>query len=282
MQMKSILIATAAACLNPAAHSQDFAKSHAGSNNPLSEGFTTITFLASVSTNPVVGDQGHDAWELNALTTATQYSYVSGAFTAAEKASIAANGFNLSFSERILQGPAASVYSPSTPYVLSAVGIDTGTRRYQVFLGLNANGDTVAVLPTSINNVGAGSRIQAPGASYTLSGLDNGYHDYILKYFPETQTASLFVDGQLRLSNYSGYNNFISNHGLGFSAFSAGTARFANVSLVLSAVPEPSTNFLMFAGLSSLLLFSRNGKPQRCGPSRQAVASSGRADQWAS
>jgi hypothetical protein len=233
------------------ANAQFFPLSHTGAANPNNEGFATVSYVPNVSTKAVVNDLGVDSWEINSLDTSSQFGYFSGAFTTEQKAGIAANGLSVSFSERVLQGPTPSIYNSTTPYVLSAVGVDTGTRRYQLFLGLDANGDTVAVLPTYIDE-GAGNRIRAPGTSYTLTGQGNGYHDYRLVLDPTTQLASLYIDSQVRLEDYAGYTNFVSNLGLGFSGFGGGIARFSNVQLSLNAVPEPTTYAMALAGLLCL------------------------------
>lgn len=267
MHSVSVAAALVALVLPLSGYAQDFSPSHTGSVDPLVEGFATLSFSESVSTGPVVNDLGIDAWEIISLTTMSQFAYVSGAFTAAEKSAIVTQGFTLSFTERVLQGSEVSVYSAATPYVLSMVGIDTGTRRYQVFLGLDASGDTVAVLPTSITANSPGARVQAPGASYTLTGQGNGYHDYQLVFDPATQLASLYIDSQLRLSDYGGYDNFLTNHGLGFGGYSGSAARFAEVELTLRAVPELPIYALMIPGLV-VLFASRLRRRPESGPRR--------------
>lgn len=229
---------------------------HTGANNPLSEGFSVFNCCGPAVVSAVSGDQGLDAWQIAASATGSQYGYQSGAFSASDKAAYAAQGLVVSFTARVLQGAAVSVYSAANPVILAGAGIDNGTRRYQVELGLDANGDTVAVLPTSIDNGGAGGRLRAHGGiSYTLTGLGNGYHSYSLVLSPNAAAATLFIDGVERLSGYGGYNNIVSDAGLSFAAVSSGVARFAQVQV--SAVPEPAMALLLLAGIPMVSVLAR-------------------------
>lgn len=241
-----------------------FSAMHVGNSNPTSEGFSPVTFVSPGGTaSAVTNDLGVNSWQLGAPSTVTQFLYASGTFTPAEKLAITTEGFTVSFEARVLQGAATTIYSAATPYVIGAAGIDTGARRYQVFLGLDANGDTVVVLPSSINNNGVGNRVVAPGASFTLTGQGNGYHKYDLAFSSITQQASLYVDGALTASGYSGFNNILNNNGLSFSVFSAGVSRFSSVSLNISAVPEPTTESLFVLGLIALVYARRRNYMSR-------------------
>lgn len=240
--------ALAVAALVPSMASA-FSTSHTGNANPLTEGFSTYSFSGGASIVPVTNDLGRDSWQMSAVSTSAQFGHTSGAFSQAEKLGISTTGFSLSFEARVLQGVASSIYTNANPYVIAAAVIDNGIRRFEVSLGLNANGDTVVALPSSINNAGAGDRISAPGPSFTLTGQGNGYHKYDLTYTPADQ-ASLYIDGALVASGYSGYNNFLGNYGLGFFVFSGGVARYSAVSANISPVPEPTAASFMLLGLS--------------------------------
>ena len=234
-----------------------FTTNHLGNTNPITEGFSIIETAAIVATGPITNDAGRNSWEMAALSTGTQYSYVSGAFAPNEKLDISTNGFAFSFEARVIQGVATTTYSTANPYLIAGAGIDNGTKRFEVLLGLDFNGDTVVVLPSSINNEGPGNRIGATGPNFTVVGQGNGYHKYDLLYSPTTQQASLYIDGLLTAGDYTGYNNFISNHGLGFSVFSGGIARYSAVSLNLSPVPEPSVVSLILIGVGLLAVARR-------------------------
>lgn len=225
-----------------------FSTNHAGNANPQTEGFSTYSFAGGASTTAVSNDFGRSSWQMAANSTSAQFGHVSGALSLEEKLGISTTGFSFSFEARVLQGIASTIYTNASPYVIAETGIDNGTMRFSVSLGINANGDTVVVLPSSINNSGAGDRISAPGTSFTLSGQGNGYHKYDLLYSPGGK-ASLYIDGTLVSSGYSGYNNFLGNYGLGFFVYSGGVARYSAVSASLSPVPEPTAASLLLCGL---------------------------------
>jgi hypothetical protein len=230
---------------------------HTGASDPATEGFNVATFQGSAITGAVFNDAGVDAWQMATQATITQYSYLSGAFSQQQKIDFSTNGFNLSLQARVLQGAEPTYYDTTYGLAIAGATFDNGTRRYSVFLSLDSNGDTVAILPTWIESYGPGRRIQTQGTHYTLTGLGNGYHNFSLLYDPAIQSASLYIDGVEKLSDYNGYNNFVSDFGIGFSVFSGGVARYASVTI--SAVPEPTSLWLALCGVT-LIAVSRKCK----------------------
>ena len=82
---------------------------------------------------------------------------------------------------------------------------------------------------------GPGASVRAFGTSYTLN--DAGYHTYDLVFNPNTQSASLFIDGVERISGYTGYTyNLSADWGLVFGALSGGGMNFNLVRLTSPAV----------------------------------------------
>lgn len=223
---------------------------HTGTTNPIAEGFTVLSCCGSATAGPVNNDLGQATWSISASSTASQFGYQSGALTADQKNGILADGFSMSFTARAVRS-LAPAYEPLNHVILLAVYLDNGVRRFDVDIGINAQGDTVVVLPTSIDAHGPGASIRAPGQSFTLVGSGSTYHDYVLNYNPTTQLASLSVDGNQELTGYAGHTSFVENRGLVWAAVSGGIGNFANVSV--SLVPEPSTTAMSLAGLLSVL-----------------------------
>ena len=223
---------------------------HMGDMDPTSEGFTPITFGSPSTNAPVPDDMGMAAWMISGTGQDSQYANIAGPLTPAQKTEIATDGFALTMVARVVQG-LAPAYTAASPIIIGGMNLDmgTGSPRFDLQLGIDPNGDTVVVLPSSINNLGPGGSIGAPGATYTLTGSGSSYHNYQLVYNPNDQLANLFVDGVLRLSGYAGQTSFRFDRGLSFGAYSGGTAYFASASLTSFAgvVPEP-TGFVLMAG----------------------------------
>jgi hypothetical protein len=96
-----------------------------------------------------------------------------------------------------------------------------------------------------------------PALKTTFSG--NGYHLLDMRWDPGTQSASLWVDGVLALSGYTGHTQFRESHGpiFGVTGFTTqGLFQSVEFSInypVSSSVPEPSTYALVGIGLVAWL-----------------------------
>lgn len=218
--------------------------SHAGSIDPLTEGFTPTRFGTASTGGPLNNDLGRAAWSVSSLTTDSQFGYSSGALSLSQIAATLNQGFVLTFTARVLPGQVpALAYDAVNHITIANAMFATDTRRYEVDLGLDSVGDTVVVLPTSIDNQGPGSTVRAPGSSFTLTGSGSSYHTYQLVYNPATQLSNLWVDGVVRIQNYAGHTTYISNSGLEFGSFSGGQGNFSFVELA-SPVPAQSTGLV--------------------------------------
>ena len=234
----------------------DFIIAHSGATDPTTEGFGQLTVPPPSTAAPLINDQGNDAWSITGTGQASQVVYTSGPFSPAQNADIANQGFELTLTARPVQALALP-YDNLNPVVISGAAVDTGARRFDVQLGLDANGDTVVVLPTSIS-IGPGGSIYAPGPNYTLVGSGSSYHVYRLVYDPATQLADLIVDGVERLSNYAGHTTNVVDFGLMWGAYSGGQGNFSLVELASTAIPEPSALLLAATGLGVWPLLRRN------------------------
>ena len=223
---------------------------HSGTTDPLTEGFSTVSFGASSTDGPISNDLGKPAWSIAGTAQSSQFGYISGALTGTQQAEVAATGFVLTMVARVVQG-LAPFYDSVDPVVIGGSHIDNGVRRFEVDLGLDSLGNTVAVLPDSVGNNGPGLSILAPGANYTITG--NDWHTYQLVYNPTTMLADLYIDGVDRIAGYAGHTSFVADTGLNWGAFSGGQGDFNFVKAetgTLSTTPEPSS--LLICGVALL------------------------------
>jgi hypothetical protein len=223
---------------------------HQGATNPTTEGFTLWPFNGGISSGGILNDMGLPAWSITSTAPGSQQALYLGSFTSDQQTALqTTQGFTMSLEARAVSGP---VYSgPSNePIVAGIVGF--GSVRYDLELGLDANGNTVALLASNVITNADGS-FSIPGVSVTLSG--NGYHLYQLAYNPTTQKADLFIDGVDRIQGYQGHsdNPFT---GFLFGALNHGTANFNLAKLETGfdvvTIPEPSS--LLMGSLSALTL----------------------------
>ena len=235
---------------------------HAGSVDPVMEGFTVEACCGQSASGPALGDLGRDAWSITGQERSYQFGYYSGALSPTQKADIGGQGLVLTLEARASQG-VAPVYDSSSHITVGGAAVDMGTSRFEIGLGVDGSGDTVVVLPTSIDPLGPEGSIRTPGPSYTLVGSGSSYHTYQLVFNSEIQAADLFVDGTERIRGYTGDPSFLDNKGLKFGAFSGGQINFAQVQLT-SPVPEPSSHAMMGAGVLLLIgLWSTGWKKSR-------------------
>ena len=228
---------------------------HQGQTDPTTEGFGVVMSGSPSTVGPIANDMGLAAWSITGQQN-SQFYYTSGALSPSQMADIANHGFDLTLNARVLQNTALT-YDTANPYVFAFANFDTGTRRFDVMLGINGQAETVVVLPTSY--LVSGSTVQAFGLSFTLSG-SGGYHTYQLAYDPITQLADLSVDNVERIQNYAGNTEYLSNWGLGWGTVFGGQGNFNSVQLQSTPVPIPGAVWLFGSGLLGLIGISRRKK----------------------
>lgn len=202
--------------------------------DPTTAGFSAVVLVPPVPqvTEPIADDLGYPAWSIAGLDFSSQFGYQSGPLSATQKTDINNEGFTLTLRVRPLQGNAPA-YDAGSNTVIGGVILDIGSRRYDFVLGINSNGNTVAVLLTSLDGFGPGDSVRGFGPNYTLNDAD--YHTYDLVFDPDTQSASLLIDGVERISGYTGHSQFLNDRGLAFVAASGGGMNFNLVRLTSPA-----------------------------------------------
>ena len=197
--------------VNPA----DLLSAHNGSTNPTTENFGTLN-VGSGPVGPVANDQGHPAWEITAPNTDNQVEYIDQRpLTSTQAAEIASAGFTETVVARVTRNNGnAPAWQDQSGVIQSGVIIGSistdvlgsGSPRFDIDLAINSQGDTVVILPTSIA-LNAQGAVVATGLTDTLT--DSGYHTYQLYYSPATNSASLYIDGKLALSGYTGETAYL-------------------------------------------------------------------------
>jgi len=229
-----------------------FSFAHHGSFDPVSEGFTGGTVFGAPSTvGPIANDLGSPAWSIVGMAQSSQYGYSSGPLTLSQLTDVGTHGFTLTIEARAVQA-INPTYDATHPVGIAGGSLYTGVQRFDIYLGLDASGDTVVFLPTAVDAVGPGSSLVGAGPSYTLTGQGSSYHTYSLVYDPGTQLADLFVDGVSRIQGYGGNTTFnTTNAGLVFGGASGGQANFRLAAV--QSVPEPTSAALLAAGGAALV-----------------------------
>ena len=230
----------AAACIagvTQTARADVIVAQHLGMTDPLSESWAKI----DVNDGAVCAgydDGGTLMWEV-ASTYANGSAYVQDA-TAAELSAMQTYGWSMIASVKVPE------YS-KTPDYSRAIIVDDGVRDYYLKFGTDTTNQ----------------RVQwEAGANAGFATLSGGYsyHTYEIRVAPGASSASVYADGELLASGWTGYasgeahNVFFGNVGS-----SAGTCDFASVTLT-HGVPEPTVVILLVSGVAGLVCSVRRSR----------------------
>ena len=224
--------------------------SHSGNADPTTEGWVVEPSFAPFgrpSSGPLTGDLGLDAWSIDDnLTTIGSNWFYTQSPDAAQNSQASTNGWTLRARLRVVDSPDAVGNAGSI-----ILEYANGVTDYRLALGAEADGDPIVLLwDGGVSSDGT----TATGTSFTLQGGGSGYHLYELVYKPVAGAADLFIDGVLRVSNFTGVASSTFNRVAWGSASSSDTGQ-SNWNLVeweVTAVPLPAALPLFLGGLLGL------------------------------
>ena len=189
---------------------------HNGMADPTTENFTLFTG----GPGQAATDQGLPVWEITDPSVSGQYEYIDQRpLSSTQAAEVASQGFTETVVARVTRNNGLAPAWDQSSVIIGSISTDvlgSGRPRFDIDLAINSNGDTVVILPKTLG-LNAQGEVVATGLTYTLT--DSGYHTYQLYYSPATSSASLYIDGKLALSGYTGETAF-----LGYSRLYWGTA----------------------------------------------------------
>ena len=226
--------------------------SHEGSTNPTTEGWTTS---GSSVKSAVINDLGTgvNAWSVYDPGGAGNSGTYTRTLTSTQVSDAVLTGWTLDATIRYVP-PDPLIATAATTNSWCTVMMDEGItdRRtlYGLYFGNNAAGDTL-VRPYGV------------ATTFTVAA---GYHDYQIIWDPETANASIYIDGELKLSGYEGGGidyTAASRVYWGDNTTTALTegrgANYAYVGLTTgtAAIPEPNRICFMMLAAGTLLLRRR-------------------------
>lgn len=166
---------------------------HQGSKDPHSEGWTKHRPFLDVITSPVTNDLGAkiDSWSIHDKSGfgPPGHDGTYGFFLTKQQLKGAeTTGWRLSVNMRIVN---AELGKDSDSIVSGVVG---STNSYMMQFGKTALGKPLVRIATGENE----------GPKFEVDDPQNKYHVYELKYDPRAETASFYVDGVLRATDFKG------------------------------------------------------------------------------
>lgn len=208
---------------------------HQDDNDPTTEGWDKWRDVDLLQTGPITNSMGLDAWKVDDDGGSDGGYKVD--LTAQELADAPANGWTLSTTFRTPNG------NHGQPNDSMIVGVNFGGSAFIMSFGSENNVPIVGFVAGSISPV-------------TLTGLDDGWHTYELIYDPVAGSADLFVDGDEKISNYTGESHGFMNGIVGFGSAGGGATGNGYYNLVeFEVVPEPVT--LSLLGIGGLMIMRR-------------------------
>ena len=239
MRTQWLLIALTSLTVTAIGAQASLIASHAGMNDPATEGFTAVASPGpSVLANGTgIDDGGTPAWSLDTGVAGEELTYEQ-TLTAQEISDAQTLGYTIRANVRI---PTADKALSSDGMVWAQVGDDWWLMRWKTDVSSN---------PTVV--------IHGHATEQFVSG--SGYHLYELVVDPGGLNANLFVDGGLSITSISPQNNpggvFL------FGDYDSGTpGTVINYNRVeFEIVPEPGAFTMLLAGLGVLSVARRFGR----------------------
>jgi hypothetical protein len=201
---------------------------HRGAVDPTTEGFS-IGFTGGASLEPVLDDFGVDAWSIHTAS-GNQFGFYRAFLSPEQQRSIGNQGWMLSAELRIAQVPEAGI--PLARFY-------TGTKLFHMSFGAEADGDPFVRLEQGI--------IGASELKYTLNETGGGYHRFSLIYDPDSDTASLWVDGVERITAYAG-NPLFATPRIDWGG-GQGVTHTHWSDVTLDVIPEPTVTSLLVSAV---------------------------------
>lgn len=208
--MKSIGLLTFVLCTGGVAWGQDpqLIARYNGVSDPTTEGFLLSNDAAPNATSSSVEISGFYNWSMTAPGSTTQTFYKTGPINSQQLADAVAYGWVADSILHLVSGAAG---------FRAEIRVDTGTRRFDAGLGLDASSNLMAYV------VNTGGAMQ----TYSLSGSISTQHEVGMKYDAASQTATLYVDAVPCITGYVGRTDSASGAGLEFGIMgNTGTADF--------------------------------------------------------
>jgi len=213
---------------------------HTGQTDPVTEGWTKFRPFSSVDTFPVADDLGLgiDAWSIddNAGFGPPGHDGVYGQLlTPGQISTVESLGWRYGVRMRIVDSELGVTHDSIMASVIDS------THTYTMQFGRTATGKPLVMVTTG----------EDVGPTFEVNDLNNSYHLYELLFSPVSDSASLYVDGILQTSGYTGRLGADLGTGTGatgninFGSTSnnfTGQANYASVTF--DSVPEPSSIYV--------------------------------------
>lgn len=178
--------------------------SHYGAIDPASEGWAVApgdtgfgVTLLPLSPDP---DDGLDAWSVDDTSTAAGSRYRHQVtLTPQQLGDSDVRGWTLRVVLRVVE-PVGAAFDAVDASIVVEVSEGPGDRRYALIFGTDASGDGDPV----VSVLGGTAAVTSGPSSYTVQGIGDRYQEYLMTVDPATGDATVFVDGQARISTYGG------------------------------------------------------------------------------
>lgn len=237
---------------------------HTGMAHPVvDEGWTQNGPGFSIIEGPI-NDFGVDAWSIDDNGTSSGSSRQYTIVPSNEQLSRAtAHGWTLRALVRVVES------NDTVDFSVSVGWGNSNSHRYEIKFGSQPDGDPIVTLHPY------DSAPQDAGISYTLEGVGNTYHLYELVYNKSTGHADLFIDGEKKISDYSGFSSNTSPF-IGWGARTStgtGNGDYALIEFIVPTSVDDLLNLFDLSVLNGDLVGTGNGNsgPRRLNALRNMI-----------